>query len=100
MGEPVSSSFRHSNPDFNVWVLRACVRLACTPGLRVAGITEILPASRALVMSQSWIYIALIAVVPFVYVINFINSLITRKIRWRTVEYELMSPNETRITGY
>ena len=73
---------------------------AIRAGLRVAGITEILPASRALVMSQSWIYIALIAVVPFVYVINFINSLITRKIRWRTVEYELMSPNETRITGY
>jgi ceramide glucosyltransferase len=73
---------------------------AIRAGLRVAGITEILPASRALIMSQSWIYIALIAVVPFVYVINFINSLITRKIRWRTVEYELMSPNETRITGY
>jgi ceramide glucosyltransferase len=73
---------------------------AIRAGLRVAGITEILPASRALIMSQSWIYIALIAAVPFVYVINFINSLITRKIRWRTVEYELMSPNETRITGY
>ena len=35
--------------------------------------------------------------VPFLYLINFVNSVVTRKIRWRGVGYELMSSNETQI---
>jgi ceramide glucosyltransferase len=70
---------------------------AIRAGLRVVGVTEIFPASRALIMNQSWIYIALTAAIPFLYLINFINSVVTRKIRWRDLRYELMSPNETRI---
>ena len=48
-------------------------------------------------MSASWIYILLTAAVPFLYLTNFINSLITRKIRWRDVQYELISSNQTHI---
>ena len=70
---------------------------AIRSALRVVGVTEIFPASRALIMNQSWIYIALTAAIPFLYMINFVNSVVTRKIRWRGVGYELMSPNETRI---
>jgi ceramide glucosyltransferase len=66
-------------------------------GLRVAGVTEILPASRALIMGQSWIYIVFPVAIPFLYLVNFINSVITKKIRWRNVQYELISPNQTRI---
>jgi hypothetical protein len=65
--------------------------------LRVVGVTEILPASRALIMSQSWIYILLPVAIPFLYLVNFINSVITKKIRWRNVQYELISPHQTRI---
>jgi ceramide glucosyltransferase len=70
---------------------------AIRAGLRVAAVTEILPAFRAQIMSASWIYILLTAAVPFLYLTNFINSLITRKIRWRDVQYELISANQTHI---
>lgn len=70
---------------------------AIRAGLRVAAVTEILSAYRAQIMSASWIYILLTAAVPFLYLINFINSLITRKIRWRNVQYELISANQTHI---
>jgi ceramide glucosyltransferase len=65
--------------------------------LRVAGVTEVLPAARSQIMSQSWIYILLTIFIPFLYVVNFVASLITRKIRWRSVTYELISPEQTRI---
>jgi cellulose synthase/poly-beta-1,6-N-acetylglucosamine synthase-like glycosyltransferase len=65
--------------------------------LRVAGVTEVLPAARSQIMGQSWVYILLTIFVPFLYVFNFAISLITRKIRWRSITYELISPEQTRI---
>jgi hypothetical protein len=38
--------------------------------------------------------------VPFLYVANFFTSLITRKIRWRGVTYEVISPEQTRVLSY
>lgn len=70
---------------------------AIRAGLRLAGVLDILPASRPLIMSQSWIYILLPAAISFLYALNFITSMFTRKIRWRGVHYELISPNQTRI---
>jgi len=65
--------------------------------LRLAAVTEVLSSLRSQIMGQAWIYILLTVVIPFLYVANFITSLITRKIRWRTITYELVSPNQTRI---
>ena len=65
--------------------------------LRVAAVTDVLPSLRGQIMGQAWIYIVLTVVIPFLYVVNFVMSLITRKIRWRTITYELISPNQTRI---
>jgi ceramide glucosyltransferase len=73
---------------------------AIRASLRVVGVTEILPASRAQIMSQAWIYILLTAVIPFLYLVNFVNSVITRKIRWRKVQYEVISPNQTNIVTH
>lgn len=72
---------------------------AIRSALRLAGVTELLPAWRAQILSQSWIYIFLTLFVPFLYLINFLNSIITRKIRWRGIQYELMTPDQTRITA-
>jgi ceramide glucosyltransferase len=72
---------------------------AIRASLRVVAVTEILPASKAQIMSQAWVNIALPAAIPFVYLVNFAHSLITRKIRWRNVHYELISANQTRIIG-
>ena len=70
---------------------------AIRAGLRVAAVTEILSAPRAQIMSAAWIYILLTAAIPFLYLVNFINSFFTRKIRWRSVQYELISCNQTHI---
>jgi len=71
---------------------------AIRSALRLAGVTEILPAWRAQIMSQAWIYIFLTIFIPFLYLLNFLNSIVTRKIRWRGIQYELMTPDQTRIT--
>ena len=72
---------------------------AIRASLRVVAVTELLPASRAEIMSQAWVNIALPAAIPFLYLMNFAHSLVTRKIRWRNVRYELISANQTRIIG-
>lgn len=77
-------------------VLLAVIR----SGLRVAGVTEVLPAVRSQIMGLAWIYLLLTAVIPFLYVVNFVFSLATRKIRWRGTTYELISPEQTRILAY
>ncbi len=68
--------------------------------IRVMGVTEAIPASRAQIMEQAWIYILLTVLVPFLYIMNFVNSLVTRKIRWRGMAYELIGPEQTRIVPF
>jgi ceramide glucosyltransferase len=70
---------------------------AIRASLRVAAVTEILPGSRTQMMNHAWVNIALSAAIPFLYLVNFAHSLLTRKIRWRNVRYELISANQTRI---
>jgi ceramide glucosyltransferase len=68
--------------------------------LRLAGVTEVLSSVKSQVMGQAWIYLLLPIVIPFLYVVNFVASLVTRKIRWRGTTYELISPEQTRILAY
>ena len=88
-----------SRPAFHVTTLLVLpVLLAAIRGaLRVVGVTEALPALRSPIMSQSWIYILLPAVVPFLYLLNFASSLAGRRLKWRGIEYELISPDQTRV---
>jgi ceramide glucosyltransferase len=74
-------------------VLLAIIRSA----LRVAGVTEALPGVRSQIMSQAWIYLLLTCVVPFLYLVNFAVSLVTRKTTWRGITYEVVAPEQTRI---
>jgi cellulose synthase/poly-beta-1,6-N-acetylglucosamine synthase-like glycosyltransferase len=67
--------------------------------IRLIGVTEAVPAARAQIMDQAWIYILLTVFIPFLYVANFLNSLVTRKIRWRGMAYELIGPEQTRIVS-
>src|SRR5258708_35275848 len=68
--------------------------------LRGAAATEVLPAERSAIISQAWMYILLGIFVPYLFLLNFAVSLFTRKIRWRGVTYELISPHQTRILAY
>jgi hypothetical protein len=64
--------------------------------MRVIGVTEALPPFRSQIMAQSWMYILLPAVIPFLYLWNFLSSF-GRRIRWRGIDYELISPEQTRV---
>ena len=88
-----------SRPAFQIATLVALPLLlaAIRGAIRVIGVTEALPAVRAQVMGQSWIYILLSLLVPFLYLVNFIYSLIGRRLKWRGIEYELISPEQTRV---
>ena len=68
--------------------------------LRAAGVSEVLPSYKSQIAGQAWIYVLLTVVTPFLYVANFIASLITRKICWRGVTYELISREQTRVLSY
>jgi hypothetical protein len=55
---------------------------------------------RAHIAGQAWMYIVLGVFIPYLFLLNFAASLFTRKIRWRGVTYELISPQQTRILVY
>lgn len=65
--------------------------------LRVIGATEAIPSCRAEIMAQSWIYILVTLLVPFLYLLNFFASLFGRRITWRGIQYEIISPDQTRV---
>jgi ceramide glucosyltransferase len=65
--------------------------------LRVVAVAELLPPYRSQVNAQSWIYITIGVFIPFLYLANFVNSLLSRRIRWRGIRYELVSSQETRV---
>jgi hypothetical protein len=69
-------------------------------GMRVLGATEVVPSARAQILGQAWIYVVLGVFIPFLYLLNFTFSVMTRKVRWRGVLYELISPNQTKVLIY
>ena len=88
-----------SRPAFQVITLLSLPPLlaAIRGALRVIGVTDALPSLRSQIMSQSWIYILLAMLVPFLYLVNFFSSIMGRRIRWRGIDYELISPEQTRV---
>jgi len=65
--------------------------------LRVIGVTEAMPSARAEIMAQSWIYILVTILIPFLYLLNFSASLFGRRVTWRGIQYEIISPDQTRV---
>jgi ceramide glucosyltransferase len=88
-----------SRPAFQIATLVALPLLlsAIRGAIRVIGVSEALPTARAQAMGQSWIYIVLTIFLPFLYLINFISSVIGRRIKWRGIEYELISADQVRV---
>jgi ceramide glucosyltransferase len=95
----ILSDFFEQRPSFHIIMLTFLPVLlsAIRSSLRLIGVTEAVPGGRSLIIGQAWIYILLTIFTPFVYVVNFVNSLVTRKIRWRGMAYELIGPEQTRI---
>ncbi len=90
-----------SRPAFHIATLLVLTLLLSSirGAIRVIGVTEALPAARKQIMSQSWIYIVLTLLVPFLYLVNFFFSLFGRRITWRGISYELISTEQTHVLG-
>lgn len=72
--------------------------LAAVKGaLRVAAVADALPEWKAKVSEWAWAWIVLAPLVSFFFVSNAAATLATRRVRWRGILYEILSPNDTRI---
>jgi len=72
--------------------------LAAAKGaLRTIAIGELLPAWKAKLNEWSWVWTILAPIVPFLFSWNFLSSLLTKRIRWRNIRYELVSPGVTHV---
>jgi ceramide glucosyltransferase len=98
----ILSDVFQQRPAFHIVMLTLLPVLlsAIRSSIRLIGVTEAVPAGRSQIMGQAWIYILLTVFIPFLYVANFVNSLVTRKIRWRGMAYELIGPEQTRIVSF
>jgi ceramide glucosyltransferase len=65
--------------------------------LRTVVASELVPEWQDRLKRWSWVWTALAPVVPFLFTLNFILSLVTKRMRWRGIRYELISPHTTRI---
>jgi ceramide glucosyltransferase len=76
----------------------AILLLAAMKGaMRTIAVNEVLPEWKAKLREWGWVWPALAPVVPFLFSWNFICSLVTKRVRWRGIRYELVSPSVTRI---
>ena len=93
------TNFFATLPAFHLAILTFVPMLlaAIRGGLRVSAATSVLPSSRTQIAGQAWMYIVLGMFIPYLFLANFVASLFTRKIKWRGVTYELVSPQQTRI---
>jgi ceramide glucosyltransferase len=65
--------------------------------LRLTAVMELLPDWKPKLLADGWIWTFLAAIAPFLALWNTMVALFTRKIRWRGIRYELLSPGQTRI---
>jgi ceramide glucosyltransferase len=65
--------------------------------VRTIAVIELLPEWKAKLNEWAWVWTALAPFVSFLFTWNFIVSSVTRRIRWRGIRYELISPNITHI---
>lgn len=65
--------------------------------MRTIAVNEVLPEWKGKLQEWGWAWMALAPIVPFLFSWNFVASLLTKRVRWRGVTYELISPTATRI---
>ncbi len=86
-------------PGLHILLLTLTVPLlAAAKGyLRVVAVSDLLPEWKEKLLQYGWAWTLLAALVPFVYLWNSLVAVFTRRIVWRGIRYELVSPNQTRI---
>lgn len=85
------------------WIQLALIALvipllaAMKGAVRTVVVDELLPQWKTPLKQWSWVWMTLAPVVPFLFAWNFIASLTTKRIRWRGIRYELVSPAMTHV---
>ncbi len=65
--------------------------------LRLLAVSDLLPAWNQQLLAYGWAWTLLAALVPFLYLWNSLVAAVTRRITWRGIRYELLSPDQTRV---
>jgi len=86
-------------PGLHIFLLALVVALlvAAKGYLRLVAAVELLPAWKEKLLAYGWAWTLLAPLVPFLYLWNSLVAVFTRRIVWRSIRYELVSPNQTRI---
>ena len=88
------------------WVQLALLTLvipllaAMKGALRTIAVNELLPEWEPVLRKWAWVWMVLAPIVPFLFAWNFLCSAASRRMRWRGIRYELVSPSATRILGH
>ena len=86
-------------PGLHILLLTLIVPLlaAARGYLRLVAVSELLPAWQEKLLAYGWAWTLLAPLVPAVYLWNSLVAAFTRRIVWRGMCYELVSPSQTRI---
>ncbi len=85
------------------WVQLALIALvipllaAMKGALRTVAVDELMPQWKGPLKKCNWVWMTLAPLVSFLFAWNFIASLLTKRIRWRGIRYELVSPLTTHV---
>jgi ceramide glucosyltransferase len=90
----IESAVRVSAAALALLIMLLAAAKAC---IRSKAVREVLPSARKEFLRSGFAPCLLAPLVPFLYVMNFAVSAISRRIIWRGVRYELVSPEATRI---
>jgi ceramide glucosyltransferase len=78
--------------------LSVIMLLAAVKGvLRWLAAGQLLPAWKRQLLTYAWAWTLLAPMTPLLYAQNFITSLFRRRVTWRGVSYEMISPAQTRV---
>jgi cellulose synthase/poly-beta-1,6-N-acetylglucosamine synthase-like glycosyltransferase len=98
----ILSRMFEDSPWFSLALLALLIPLlaALKGAMRLVAVLEILPDWSAKLLEWNWAWSLLAPLVPFLYFWNTLIAAFSRRIRWRGIRYELVSPNQTRILSH
>ncbi|HXW57542.1 MAG TPA: glycosyltransferase [Candidatus Cybelea sp.] len=95
----ILASIANGDPWSQLALLALSIPLlaALKGAVRTAAVGDLLPEWKGKLQEWNWVWTALAPVVPFLFAWNFLSSLATKRIRWRGIRYELVSPSVTHV---
>ena len=85
------------------WIQLAMIALmipllaAVKGAIRTMALGDLLPEWKAKLNEWGWVWTVLAPIVPFLFSLNFLCSLVSKTIHWRGIRYQMVSPSMTRI---